>query len=41
MPGGLEIDLELGTEHPLSVRYDFADGDGAVEYLVSPRIAAH
>ncbi|WP_438267071.1 DNA polymerase sliding clamp [Haladaptatus salinisoli] len=41
MPRDLELDLRLGTELPLAVRYAFAGGAGSVEYLVSPRIAAN
>ncbi|MFP8888994.1 DNA polymerase sliding clamp [Natrialbaceae archaeon A-CW2] len=41
MPSGVDIDLQFGTEQPLSVGYEFADGTGAVEYLVAPRITAN
>ncbi len=41
MPRNPEIDLELGTDMPLAIRYAFAEGSGSVEYLVSPRIAAN
>lgn len=41
MPNGVEVDLQLGTDVPLVMSYEFADGGGAVEYLVSPRIATH
>ncbi|TYL36867.1 DNA polymerase sliding clamp [Natronococcus pandeyae] len=37
-PSDVELDLEIGTEAPVAVRYEFADGAGDVEYLVSPRI---
>lgn len=40
MPGGVDVGLGLGTEKPLSIRYEFADGGGDVEYLVAPRISA-
>lgn len=39
MPRDIEIDLELGTDLPLALRYEFAEGAGSVEYIVSPRIA--
>lgn len=38
IPTGSEIALEFGTETPIAIRSDFADGAGTVEYLVSPRI---
>ncbi|EFW92228.1 Proliferating cell nuclear antigen, PCNA [Haladaptatus paucihalophilus DX253] len=41
MPKTPEVNLELGIDIPLAVRYPFADGAGSVEYLVSPRIAAN
>jgi proliferating cell nuclear antigen len=41
MPRDLELDLQLGTNVPLSVRYAFAEGASSVEYLVSPRITAN
>ncbi|WP_435159357.1 hypothetical protein [Haladaptatus sp. DFWS20] len=41
MPRDIEIDLQLGTDMPLALRYAFAEGSGSVEYLVSPRIATH
>jgi len=41
MPNDLEIDLRIGTEQPAAIEYEFADGAGAVEYLVAPRISSH
>ena len=41
MPGDIEVDLQLGTDHPLAIRYEFAEGGGSVEYLVSPRISSY
>lgn len=35
--GAPDIDLHLGTETPVEIGYEFADGAGAVEYVVSPR----
>lgn len=37
--GTPDIGLQLGTETPVEIRYEFADGAGAVEYVVSPRRA--
>ncbi|EMA55661.1 MULTISPECIES: DNA polymerase sliding clamp [Halococcus] len=34
-----DIGLQLGTETPIEIGYEFADGAGAVEYVVSPRRA--
>ncbi|MFC4550605.1 MULTISPECIES: DNA polymerase sliding clamp [Halorussus] len=39
MPRDGELDLRLGTEQPVEVGYEFADGAGSAEYLVAPRIA--
>ena len=39
IPRDGELDLRLGTEQPVEVGYEFADGAGSVEYLVAPRIA--
>ncbi|MFC5972716.1 DNA polymerase sliding clamp [Halomarina salina] len=39
IPGGSEVSLELGTEIPLSLSFEVADGAGHVEYALSPRIA--
>ncbi|MFP8956020.1 DNA polymerase sliding clamp [Natrialbaceae archaeon A-CW3] len=40
MPAGVDVSLEVGTEQPVSIQYEFADGAGAVEYLVAPRLTA-
>lgn len=40
MPRDGEIDLRLGTEQPVEVGYEFAEGAGSVEYLLAPRIAS-
>jgi proliferating cell nuclear antigen len=37
-PVEVELGLEIGTDEPAAIRYEFADGAGSVEYLVSPRI---
>ncbi|WP_323191762.1 DNA polymerase sliding clamp [Halostella sp. PRR32] len=39
MPNGTEVDVQIGTEEPLVADFEFAEGDGSVTYLVSPRIA--
>lgn len=39
MPSECAIELELGTEQPAVVRYEFADGTGSVEYVLAPRIS--
>jgi proliferating cell nuclear antigen len=39
IPSGTDVTLDLGTEEPLILSYEFADGAGSVEYFVSPRIA--
>lgn len=31
------VDLRLGTETPVEIGYEFADGAGTVEYVISPR----
>jgi proliferating cell nuclear antigen len=36
---GSEVTLRLGTEIPLSLSFEVADGAGQVEYALSPRIA--
>ncbi|MFC3957467.1 hypothetical protein [Halovivax cerinus] len=38
IPGDAAVDLRLGTETPISLGFEFADGDGSVEYVLSPRI---
>jgi proliferating cell nuclear antigen len=38
IPSGTAVELQLGTECPVQLDYEIADGDGAVEALVSPRI---
>ena len=40
MPSDLDIDLQFGTDVPLVMQSEFAEGAGSVEYLVSPRITA-
>ncbi|WP_049902513.1 DNA polymerase sliding clamp [Halococcus agarilyticus] len=35
--GTPDVDLRLGTETPVEIGYEFADGAGTVEYVVSPR----
>ena len=39
IPTGADVELELGTEIPLSLSFDVADGAGSVEFALSPRIA--
>jgi proliferating cell nuclear antigen len=39
IPSNTDLSLELGDEHPIAIRFDYADGAGSVEYLVSPRIS--
>ncbi|MEZ3115844.1 DNA polymerase [Halobaculum sp. MBLA0147] len=38
IPGGTDVALRLGEDCPVRFEYGFADGDGTVETLVSPRI---
>ena len=35
--GTPNVDLQFGTETPVEIGYEFADGAGTVEYVVSPR----
>ena len=35
--GTPDVDLRLGTETPVKIGYEFADGAGTVEYVISPR----
>ncbi|AGB14996.1 DNA polymerase sliding clamp subunit [Halovivax ruber XH-70] len=39
IPGDAAVDLRIGTETPISLGFEIADGDGSVEYVLSPRIA--
>lgn len=39
IPKGADVTLRLGTEIPLSLSFEVADGAGSVEYALSPRIA--
>lgn len=39
IPSGTEVHLYWGNESPVRLEYGFADGRGAVETVVSPRIA--
>lgn len=41
VPRDAALQLRLGVEQPLAIRYDVADADGTVEYLVAPRIATN
>lgn len=41
IPGDAELALQLGTEAPLSIQFEYADGAGSVEYLVAPRRTAY
>jgi len=34
-----DVAVSLGTEHPIELGYEFAEGAGEVEYVVSPRRA--
>ena len=34
------IEIQIGIDHPVKFRFDFADGNGHVEYLLAPRIEA-
>lgn len=38
IPSGTDVALRLGEDCPVRFEYGFADGDGTVETLVSPRI---
>ncbi|WP_135852079.1 DNA polymerase sliding clamp [Halorussus salinus] len=40
MPADRDIELQLGTEQPATIAYEFADGAGSVEYIVAPRISS-
>ncbi|PSQ19690.1 DNA polymerase sliding clamp [Halobacteriales archaeon QS_8_69_26] len=40
VPRDREVTLRLGTEQPLGIEFEFADGAATAEYLVAPRIAA-
>ncbi len=39
IPADAAVDVQLGTETPISLAFEIADGDGSVEYVLSPRIA--
>lgn len=39
IPTDAAVDLRLGTETPMSLSFDLADGHGSVEYVLSPRIS--
>ena len=34
------VTIHLGTDLPIKFSFDFADGNGHVEYLLAPRIEA-
>lgn len=40
IPNDRKVQLRLGTDLPISLRFDLAEGDGSVEYVLSPRIAS-
>lgn len=39
IPADAVVSLEFGTDIPISLSFTFAEGAGAVEYVLSPRIA--
>jgi len=39
VPSGTTVELQVGPDRPLSLAYEYADGDGTVEYVVSPRLS--
>lgn len=39
IPADATVALRLGTDTPISLSFDLADGHGSVEYVLSPRIA--
>jgi proliferating cell nuclear antigen len=40
IPGGLDVELRLGTEQPAAIECEFADGAGSVAFFVAPRISS-
>ena len=40
LPRGVEVALQVGTEEPLVVSFEFSEGAGSAEYFVSPRISS-
>lgn len=38
IPNGTELTLEFGTDFPLIITYEFADGDGDITRMLAPRI---
>jgi len=41
IPRESAVELQLGTDVPLGISYDYAEGAGEVEFLLGPRIARH
>jgi len=40
LPAGREVTVRLGEEFPVKLHFDTADGDGAVTYMLAPRISS-
>ena len=38
IPGGTAADINLGTNYPVRVEFELAEGNGMVNYLLAPRI---
>jgi len=38
IPSDAEVTVELGDEFPVKLHYDFAEGLGAVTFMLAPRI---
>ena len=38
IPGGTAADINLGTNYPVRLEFEIAEGNGMVNYLLAPRI---
>lgn len=38
IPAGTDVDIELDKDYPINMKFDMADGNGHVDYLLAPRI---
>jgi len=41
IPGDVEVTMELGEEFPVKLHFDIAEGEGAVTYMLAPRIQSN
>ena len=41
IPKDAEVTMELGEEFPVKLHFDIADGEGAVTYMLAPRIQSN